>query len=59
MGRTKKLEELEGDTLVGEAGGHSQIIGECAPSSAIPGMWRVETEHGVLFLDPDFDVEVL
>ena len=44
--------------LVGECGGLSAVF-EAGPSYASPGLWRVETEHGALYLDPDLDVEIL
>ena len=46
-----------GDTLVGESGGHSQIY-EVNPSSSLPGLLAVETEHGFLYLDPDEEYTV-
>ena len=50
--------ELNDDhVLVGSAGGRSQVYGN-APSSANPGLQAVETEHGVLYLDPDGGYEV-
>jgi hypothetical protein len=45
--------------LVGERGGLSAIVGECKLSSAMPGLFVAETEHGTLYLDPDIAVEVL
>ena len=45
--------------LVGECGGLSAIVGECKLSSAMPGLFMAETEHGTLYLDPDEAVEVL
>lgn len=39
--------------LVGEYGNPSVITGEVAESSAMPGMIRVETEHGTTYLDAD------
>lgn len=51
--------ELEpGDVLVGSYGGHSSVE-DVAPSSARPGLYVVETEHGALYLDPELEVEVL
>lgn len=47
-----------GDTLIGESGGHSQIY-EVNPSSSLPGLIAVETEHGFLYLDPDEEYVVL
>lgn len=38
--------------LIGESGGLSAIY-EVENSSAMPGLLRVETEHGPLYLDPD------
>ena len=58
---TKMLLPLELDetsVLVGECGGLSAVF-EAGPSHASPGFWRVETEHGSLYLDPDVLVEVL
>ena len=46
-------------TLVGECGGLSSIIGDCGPSDAMPGLYRIETEHGALYLDPEEEVAVL
>ena len=45
-------------TLVGESGGLSSVY-DPQPSSALSGLWRVETEHGPLYLDPDTLVDVL
>jgi hypothetical protein len=45
--------------LVGESGGLSAVYTNDGPSSAMPGLIRIETEHGPLYLDPDEDVEVL
>ena len=47
-----------GDTLIGESGGHSQIY-EVNPSSSLPSLLAVETEHGFLYLDPDEEYVVL
>jgi hypothetical protein len=50
--------ELEpGDTLLGESGGES-LIYEINPSSSMPGLLAVETEHGYLYLDPEQDYTV-
>jgi len=48
---------LPGDVLVGEAGGRSAIFG-LTPSSKLPGLLVVDTEHGSLYLDPDKEYEV-
>lgn len=45
-------------TLVGESGGLSSIY-ETSNSSAMPGLVRLETEHGPLYLDPDEEYPVL
>ena len=68
MSNTKiiNLDELEHfvDTapgsvsLVGENGGASAIVGEIGQSNSIPELFRIETEHGALYLDPEFDVEI-
>jgi hypothetical protein len=56
---TKLVDNLEpGDVLVGVAGGHSYVEDK-ADSSAMPGLTRVETEHGHLYMDPEAEVEVL
>ena len=47
-----------GMALLGEEGGRS-LIYEVGPSSAMPGLVRVETEHGPLYLDPEHDYDVL
>jgi hypothetical protein len=44
--------------IVGECGGLSAVF-DVEPSSAIPGLYRVESEHGVLYLDPDQKIQVL
>jgi hypothetical protein len=44
--------------LVGESGGLCAIY-ETQPSSAMPGLQRIETEHGALYLDPDESATVL
>lgn len=41
-----------GDVLVGDSAGRS-LINEVAPSSSMPGLLCLETEHGPLYLDPD------
>jgi hypothetical protein len=46
------------DVLVGECGGLSAVF-SVRDSSAMPGCVAVETEHGMLYLDADHDVEVL
>lgn len=63
--KTVSLNELEdlvnthgSVSLVGENGGLSTIIGEIEESSSVPGLIRIETEHGMLYLDPEFDVEI-
>jgi len=43
--------------LVGESGGLSAIY-DNGPSSAMPGLALVETEHGPLYLDPDQEYDV-
>lgn len=47
-----------GHTLVGECDGLSAVF-EVEPSSAMPGLIHVTTEHGPLYLDPDEDCDVL
>lgn len=44
--------------LVGESGGLSAVYG-AKPSSAMPGLMTVETEHGPLYLDPDCEYSVI
>jgi hypothetical protein len=51
--------ENTGLTLVGDNGGLSKVTGEISRSSAMRGFLAVETEHGTLYLDEDFDVTVL
>jgi hypothetical protein len=46
------------DVLVGESGGLSAIY-DVRESSAMPGLLSVETEHGMLYLDPDERYQVL
>jgi hypothetical protein len=54
------LEKLtEGNTLVGDCGGHSVVTGEVSKSSVMMGCYAVETEHGTLYLDEEFPVVVL
>lgn len=45
-------------SLVGDSGGRSLVTGEVSWSSTMAGMVRVETEHGVLYLDEGGQVEV-
>lgn len=45
-------------TLVGESGGLSSIY-DVEPSSAMPGLIVVTTEHGPLYVDPDETYPVL
>lgn len=55
----KQVSEVEsGDVLVGSAGGHS-LVEDVELSSAMPGLTRIETEHGHLYMDPETEVEVL
>lgn len=52
-------DDLNGSmTLVGESGGLSSIY-SVSPSSSLPGLLVVETEHGPLYLDPDMEYDVL
>lgn len=44
--------------LVGESGGLSAVY-RAGPSFSMPGMMVIETEHGLLYKDPDDEVEVL
>jgi hypothetical protein len=56
---TKKNSELTSeDAILGESGGKSSVY-EVNPSSSIPGLLAVETEHGFLYLDPDGESSVL
>ena len=48
----------EGDVIVGEEGGRSYVK-DAGPSSRIPGCYSIETEHGTLEMDPDFEVFIL
>ncbi len=50
---------LPGDLLVGDSGGLSSVLEYPERSSAMPGTWRAETEHGVVYLDDEFSVKVL
>lgn len=43
-------------SLVGDRGGLSRITGDVQISHVIPGMVRVETEHGTVYLDDDQDM---
>lgn len=47
--------------LVGECGGLSAIVGDCKPiyQLIMTGTYRVETEHGILYLDSDLEVDIL
>lgn len=57
--RIVKGEDLEGgQTLIGEAGGRSEIY-EVSDSISIEGALKVETEHGILFFDPDSEYLIL
>jgi hypothetical protein len=56
---TKLVSAIEsGDVLVGSSGGRT-LVEDVADSSAMPGLRRVETEHGHLYMDPEAEVEVL
>lgn len=56
---TKIVFDVEpGDVIVGSAGGYSLIV-DVEHSSAMPGLMRVETEHGHLYMDPEAEVEIL
>lgn len=48
-----------GDVLQGDSGGYSRVNGNVSPSSAMPGLIAVETEHGTLYADPDTEYTVL
>jgi hypothetical protein len=55
---TKEVIELQpGDVLIGEAGGQS-LVEEIEDSSSLPGLRRVFTEHGHLYIDPEAEVRV-
>lgn len=57
---TRKVrgKDLDGTmVLVGESGGLSAIYVN-SPSSAMPGLTLIETEHGPLYLDPDKEYDV-
>lgn len=47
-----------GATLIGDSMG-SSLIYQAIPSSSMPGLWLVETEHGPLYLDPDHTYRVI
>lgn len=47
-----------GDFLVGELGNMSRALEDAEPSAAIPGLVRILTEHGHLYMDPEALVEV-
>lgn len=54
-----KVTALNGThVIVGECGGLSAVF-DVEPSNAIPGLYRIESEHGVLYLDPDQKIQVL
>lgn len=54
----KLVSEIEpGDVLIGEAGGKS-LVEEAEASSSLPGLYRVFTEHGHLYIDPTAEVRV-
>lgn len=60
---TRDVPPLELDStmvLVGECGGLSAVIGDVRTEAAKKyGFVRVETEHGLLYLDPDKPAPVL
>lgn len=53
------LQIKDSDVLVGDAGNFSVITGNIYPSSTMRGFFAVETEHGVLYLDDDAEIEYL
>ena len=58
---TKKIAATDIDEtmiLVGESGGLSAVY-EVQPSSLLPGMIHVFTEHGPLYLDSDIEYLIL
>lgn len=56
---TVKVRDLNSThVLVGESGGLSAVY-DCGPSNFGFGLQGVETEHGMLLLDPDAEVEVV
>jgi hypothetical protein len=48
---------VSGDVVIGSAGGRT-LVENVEPSSAMPGLLAVETEHGTLYVDPELEVEV-
>jgi hypothetical protein len=57
---TRKVRGFELDetmVLVGESGGLSAVY-DNSPSSAMPGLMMIDTEHGPLYLDPDEEYDV-
>lgn len=57
--RTVKVEDLdETCVIVGESGGLSAVYEKSGASAFAHGLYGVITEHGMLLLDPDSEVEV-
>lgn len=46
-----------GDLLVGYQN-FSRVLEDAEPSSAIPGLVHILTEHGHLYMDPEQEVEI-
>lgn len=57
--KTVPVTDLQGGEVLVSANGNRTVVdGEAGPSSSLPGLHRVETEHGVLYLDPDSKVMI-
>ena len=58
MGITVKHEYLQAGDLIILEHGVLSVYDDAENSSSIPGLVRVETEAGALYLDPDEEIEI-
>ncbi|MDJ0401239.1 hypothetical protein QNA28_22655 [Rhodococcus rhodochrous] len=54
-----ELAHISGAVIVGDSGGHVRITGSVEPSNVLRGMFLVETEVGLLYLDADLPVTIV
>jgi hypothetical protein len=51
-------ELILGDIIIGEKDNYSEVTGEVEISNTHAGFTRVETEHGILYIENDLKIEV-
>lgn len=47
-----------GDIIIGQKDNYSEVTGEVEVSNTHTGFTRVETEHGILYIENDLKIEV-